>query len=232
MRLDLDLVDRYGDRISRIALYGSLAVIYAWFGGMKFTSYEANGIEGFVKYSPFLSWFYAFLSVQGFSNFLGVLEISVGALIAARLLHPILSLVGGTLSCGLFLTTLSFLATTPGVSVVELGFLPYLLFRASSFSRTWGFLRSRSGSRSTRSRLSSLGETAASGCSLRAPHVQMATGISACPRRMPGEARSVRLASSVVVAAVRLGRSGAAATYSAPAVNRRGYVLRPTHIPS
>jgi uncharacterized membrane protein YkgB len=125
MRLDLDsysLVERYGDRISRTALYGSLAVIYVWFGGMKFTSYEANGIEAFVKHSPFLSWFYAFLSVQGFSNFLGVLEITVGALIAARLLHPVLSLVGGTLSCGLFLTTLSFLASTPGVSVVELGF--------------------------------------------------------------------------------------------------------------
>ncbi|MDN3627641.1 DUF417 family protein, partial [Methylobacterium isbiliense] len=37
-------VHRYGDQIVRVALYGSLVIIYAWFGGMKFTAYEAEGL--------------------------------------------------------------------------------------------------------------------------------------------------------------------------------------------
>ena len=118
----LRLVDRLGDRATRIGLYGSLALVYAWFGGMKFTAYEAQGLVGLVAPSPLVGWFYDLLSVQGFSNFLGVVELSIGLLIAARLAGPAWSLIGGLLSAGLFATTLSFLVTTPGVIVPELGF--------------------------------------------------------------------------------------------------------------
>lgn len=118
----LALIERFGDQATRIGLYGSLTLIYAWFGGMKFTSYEANGIAGLVEPSPLLSWFYDFLSIQGFSNFLGVLELSIGLLIAARIASPAWSLLGGLLSAGLFVTTLSFMISTPGVFVPELGF--------------------------------------------------------------------------------------------------------------
>jgi reactive chlorine resistance protein C len=104
------------------SLYLAMTVIYLWFGGMKFTGYEANGIHGFVSNSPLLSWMYSFMSIQGFSNFLGVLEISVGVLIAGRLLSPKLSALGGLLSAGLFFTTLSFMLTTPGVFEPSLGF--------------------------------------------------------------------------------------------------------------
>ncbi|WP_119419078.1 YkgB family protein [Desertibaculum subflavum] len=123
-RLDrgLALIDRYGARAAQIGLYGSLALIYAWFGGMKFTAYEANGLVGLVEPSPLIGWFYDALSVQSFSNFLGVVELSIGVLIAARLAGPAWSLLGGLLSAGLFATTLSFLASTPGVAVPELGF--------------------------------------------------------------------------------------------------------------
>jgi len=34
----------YAEPISRVGLYVSLAIIYAWFGGMKFTAYEAEGL--------------------------------------------------------------------------------------------------------------------------------------------------------------------------------------------
>jgi len=34
----------YAEPISRVAPYVSLAIIYAWFGGMKFTAYEAEGL--------------------------------------------------------------------------------------------------------------------------------------------------------------------------------------------
>jgi uncharacterized membrane protein YkgB len=47
---------------------------------------------------------------------------SAAALIAAPLVNPVYSLVGGLLSAGLFATTLSFMVTTPGVAMPELGF--------------------------------------------------------------------------------------------------------------
>jgi reactive chlorine resistance protein C len=118
----LDPVDRYGRTVTTAGLYASLVVVYAWFGGMKFTAYEAEGLTGLVSNSPLLSWTYSVFSARVFSSLLGVLELSVGALIAARLVHPAYSLAGGALSAGLFVTTLSFMATTPGVIVPELGF--------------------------------------------------------------------------------------------------------------
>ena len=68
----------YAEPISRVGLYVSLAIIYAWFGGMKFTDYEANGLVPLVENSPLLGWFYAVLSVRGFSTFLGFVELSIG----------------------------------------------------------------------------------------------------------------------------------------------------------
>ncbi|MBP1886347.1 YkgB family protein [Sinorhizobium mexicanum] len=117
----LDLVEHHGRTVTAAGLYLSLVVIYGWFGGMKFTAYEAEGLIGLVGNSPLLSWTYSLFSVGDFSSLLGVLELSIGALIAARLVNPVYSLVGGLLSAGLFVTTLSFMATTPGVFVPELG---------------------------------------------------------------------------------------------------------------
>ena len=111
----------YAQPISRVGLYVSLAIIYAWFGGMKFTDYEAQGLVPLVENSPLLSWFYALFSVRGFSTFLGFVELSIGLLIALRLANPILSTAGGLLSAGLFVTTVSFMISTPGVVVPELG---------------------------------------------------------------------------------------------------------------
>src|SRR5919107_228100 len=94
----LYLVDRYGRAVTTAGLYASLVVVYAWFGGMKFTAYEAEGLTGLVGNSPFLSWAYSLFSVRVFSGLFGVLELSIGALIAARLISPLYSLVGGLLS--------------------------------------------------------------------------------------------------------------------------------------
>ncbi|MBR0839937.1 DUF417 family protein [Bradyrhizobium liaoningense] len=111
----------HAEPVSRASLYLSLAIIYAWFGGMKFTDYEAQGLVPLVENSPLVSWFYALLSVRGFSTFLGFLELSIGLLIALRLASPIFSVAGGFLSAGLFVTTVSFMISTPGVVVPELG---------------------------------------------------------------------------------------------------------------
>ena len=96
-----------------IMRYG-LAIVIGWIGAMKFTAYEANGIQPLVANSPFMSWVYEILSVQGFSNALGMLEIAIAIMIAARPISAMVSAMGSALAIGLFLTTLSFLFTTPG----------------------------------------------------------------------------------------------------------------------
>jgi len=124
----LDLA-RWGARLERIGAavthYG-LALVIAWIGGMKFTTYEAEGIEPLVRNSPLMSWCYSVLSVTGFSACLGTVEIMVAGLIAARLLSPWASALGGVLASFMFLTTLSFLLSTPGAFEPSLGGFPAL----------------------------------------------------------------------------------------------------------
>ena len=43
----------------------ALVVIFLWFGGMKFTAYEAAGIAPFIEHSPIMSWLHALFGVQG-----------------------------------------------------------------------------------------------------------------------------------------------------------------------
>jgi len=96
-----------------IARYG-LAIVLLWIGGMMFTAYQAEGIRPLVANSPLMSWVYRVMSVGGFSSLLGVVEIAIGVLIALRPVWPMGSAVGSGLAAGMFLTTLSFLLTTPG----------------------------------------------------------------------------------------------------------------------
>ena len=91
-----------------------VVLVLAWIGGMKFTAYEAMGIQPLVAHSPLLSWVYDFLSVRAFSTMLGFLEIGTALLIALRSVSPKVSAVGSILAIGLFTTTLSFLFSTPG----------------------------------------------------------------------------------------------------------------------
>src|SRR5260370_8295439 len=97
-----------------LARYG-LVVVVAWIGLMKFTAYEAEGIHPFVANSPLMSWVYGFMSVRGFSAVLGVVEVAIALLFAARPFPPRASVVVSALPVGMSLTTLSFLTTPPGV---------------------------------------------------------------------------------------------------------------------
>ena len=108
-----------------LARYG-LVVVVARIGLMKFTAYEAEGIRPFVANSPVMSWVYGLLSVQGFSAMLGVVEVAIALLIAARPFAPRASALGSALAIGMFLTTLSFLVTTPGVWESTAGGFPAL----------------------------------------------------------------------------------------------------------
>ena len=118
---------------TRYGLYLALPIVYAWFGGLKFTSYEAEGLVPLVSNSPLLSWFYDLLSVRDFSTFLGVLELSIGALILSGLVRPVAGVIGGLLSAGLFVTTLSFMASTPGVFEPTAGGFPAISVAPGQF---------------------------------------------------------------------------------------------------
>jgi uncharacterized membrane protein YkgB len=93
--------------------YGLVLVIF-WIGAMKFTDYEATGIQPLVANSPLMGWLYGFLSVQAFSNVLGVVEIAVAVMIGLRWLSPKVTALGSLLAMLMFLTTISFLFSTPG----------------------------------------------------------------------------------------------------------------------
>ena len=104
--------------------YGLVAVLL-WVGLLKFTAYEAEGIQGLVANSPFLSWAYAVFSVRTFSAILGVVELFLGVLILLRPVAPKISAFGSLGAIVMFLLTMSFLLSTPGVWQPIYGF-PFL----------------------------------------------------------------------------------------------------------
>ena len=108
-----------------LARYG-LVVVLVWIGLMKFTAYESEGISTYVANSPFMSWVYGFMSHRGFSAVLGVVEVATGILIAVRPFLPRATVVGSAVAVGMFLTTLSFMVTTPGVWEPTAGGFPAL----------------------------------------------------------------------------------------------------------
>src|SRR5262245_1683764 len=114
------------EAVGRHSVRYGLVLVLLWIGGMKFTAYEAAGISGFVANSPVMSWAYSLFSIQGFSALLGVTEIVIALLIAARPLSARAALVGSAAAVGMFLTTLSFLFTTPDVWEASAGGFPAL----------------------------------------------------------------------------------------------------------
>lgn len=114
------------DAAAGVTLRYGLVLILSWIGVMKFTGYEAEGIRPFAENSPLTAWLYPVLGVQGLSNLLGAVEIGIALLIAARPWHAKLSAVGSLLAAGTFLTTLSFLVTTPAAWVGENGGFPVI----------------------------------------------------------------------------------------------------------
>ena len=107
------MADRLRSIGTHVSRYG-LVIVLLWIGGMKFTAYEAAGIKPLVANSPLMGWVYGVMSEGRFSSLLGVAEIAIGLLIALRPAWPMGSAVGSGLAAGMFLTTLSFLITTPG----------------------------------------------------------------------------------------------------------------------
>ena len=111
-------IEEAGKHITR----WGLVVVFLWIGAMKFTAYEAGGIQPLAANSPLMSWAYLVFSKGQFSAILGTVEVLIALLIAARPLSPRLSALGSTLAACMFVTTLTFLFSTPSVIEPSLGF--------------------------------------------------------------------------------------------------------------
>ncbi|GFG64286.1 membrane protein [Mycobacterium kubicae] len=118
----LSRVDGVASVLSR---YG-LVVVIGWIGALKFADFEAHQIQPLVAHSPFMGWLYSFLPVYTFSALLGVFELTAALLLALKPLFPRVSAVGSLMAILLFVSTLSFLFSTPGVSEPAGGGFPAL----------------------------------------------------------------------------------------------------------
>jgi uncharacterized membrane protein YkgB len=100
--------------IGQVLVRYGLALVLLWIGAMKFTGYEAAGIQPLIQTSPLMSWLNRVLSVQGASNLLGVIEITTGLLLCLHHVWPKAAALGAVLGICTFLTTLTFLFSLPG----------------------------------------------------------------------------------------------------------------------
>jgi uncharacterized membrane protein YkgB len=111
------LAERGRLRIERLAFlllrYG-LVLVLVWIGAMKATNYEATNIERLIAHSPLLSWGYRIWTVRQFSVIIGAAELVIATLITFRRLSPKACAIGSAGAALMFLTTLTFLLSTPG----------------------------------------------------------------------------------------------------------------------
>lgn len=108
----LSTVDQIASVLGR---YG-LVVVIGWIGALKFANFEAHQIQPLVAHSPFMGWLYGIFPVYTLSALLGVVEVSAAVLLAIKPIAPKLSIAGSVIAIGLFVFTISFLFTTPGVA--------------------------------------------------------------------------------------------------------------------
>lgn len=125
------------DTLGKKLLRAGIVIVFLWIGGLKFFTYEADGIVPFVANSPFMSFFYqtpseyqSYTNKEGelisknhqwhidnntysFAYGLGILLIGIAFLVAIHSWAPLPSMIGSLLVFILTIGTLSFLITTP-----------------------------------------------------------------------------------------------------------------------
>jgi uncharacterized membrane protein YkgB len=90
-----------------------LATTLVWIGALKFKDYEVQNAEVLVTASPLTSRLREKLGAHKLARLIGITQMSLGSLIAAKPVAPQASAIGSFGAAGLFLGTLSFLITTP-----------------------------------------------------------------------------------------------------------------------
>ncbi|MGI9041757.1 MAG: YkgB family protein [Gemmatimonadales bacterium] len=111
-------LENLGEKVLR---YGLVAVLL-WVGALKFTEYEAMGIKPLVENSPLTAWALQALGLKTLSALIGTVEIVLGLMIATRSFAPKVSAYGSMGAIVMFLITLTFVLTTPGVWQPGYGF--------------------------------------------------------------------------------------------------------------
>ncbi|MFC4479020.1 MULTISPECIES: DUF417 family protein [Flavobacterium] len=125
------------DSLGKKLMRAGIVIVFLWIGGLKFFTYEADGIVPFVANSPLMSFFYKtpseyknYTNKEGeliqknhqwhtdnntyaFANGLGILLIGIAFLVAIHYWAPMVSMIGSLLVFILTIGTLSFLVTTP-----------------------------------------------------------------------------------------------------------------------
>ncbi len=119
-------VEHVGALISR---YG-LVLVLAWIGFGKYVKMESRVL---IEHSPLMSWIYDYAGVATVARTLGSLEIVAAVLIAVRPVWPRTSAVGSALAIALFLGTLSFLFTAPGLVAAHAAGVPVLTAQPGQF---------------------------------------------------------------------------------------------------
>ena len=94
--------------------YGLAGLLLFW-GGLKFAQFEAEAIQPLLAYSPLISWMLAIFDVRTASAIIGVAEIILALGMLPRHLWPRVAGLASLCASGMFLVTLSFLFSTPGV---------------------------------------------------------------------------------------------------------------------
>lgn len=102
------------ERVALVGLTATLALVFAWIGGMKFTAYEAQGIEGLVASSPWVSWAYEVASVRAVAAAIGTVEIALAAGLVIGVAVPQVGRIAALGVAATLVLTLSLLFTAPG----------------------------------------------------------------------------------------------------------------------
>lgn len=121
-RIPISTIDEIGAILGR---YG-LVLVIGWIGVLKFFEFEAHQIAPLVAHSPLMGWLYGVFSERTFSALLGVFEVGAAILLAIKPLAPKASMIGSALAIVLFIATVSFLLSTPGVTEPAGGGFPAL----------------------------------------------------------------------------------------------------------
>lgn len=118
-----------------------VALVLAWIGIYKFTPTEADLIKPLVENHPAMGWLYSVISVQAVSNLIGAVEIIVAIGLVVGLKNKKVGFFSGVFATVIFLSTLSFLITTPntwkvsdGILITNFFLVKDILFLAISIS--------------------------------------------------------------------------------------------------
>ena len=119
----MKLTDINTQQIGNLISKAGLVLVLLWIGIYKFTPTEAKLIEPLLVNSPLFSWQLSIFPLETLSKIIGVIEIIVALLILLEFRFNRLAQVGYLVAVIMFLSTLSFLFTTPDTFKVSDGIL-------------------------------------------------------------------------------------------------------------